>query len=195
MQPYQDFEEQEYDMVIDVPMDEIVTRTGTRTDKQVVSKIVEVEEERIYEMRPVLVGKGETRHRHIGNHHAFKHEHGKPEWDQDVHAGWLGKPQTPQYKPELDRPGTSGSVLGSKFDPEHTLLHPSATLSGSVSRPRTTNPSPRSTNPSPRVTNPSPRATNPSPRSGTRLPGLQVGDRSQRGGNNPTHALSKCSVF
>merc|ERR1719162_2821712 len=41
MQPYQDFEEEFYDKVVSVPMEEVVTRTGTRTDKQVVSRIVE----------------------------------------------------------------------------------------------------------------------------------------------------------
>lgn len=130
MQPYQDFVEEEYDMVIDVPIEEVVTRTGTRTDKQVTSKIVEVESEHIYELRPVLVGKGETRHRHIGDHHKFKHEHGKPEWDQDVRAGWLGKPQTPTYKPHLHRPRSSCSVLGSHFDQERNLLHSSASRLG-----------------------------------------------------------------
>lgn len=121
MQPYQDFEEEEYEVEIDVPKHEIVTRTGTRTDKQVTSKIVEVEEEHIYELRPVLIGKGEVRHRHIGDHHKFKHEHGKPAWDEDVQRGWLGKPQTPEYKPHLHRPRSSCSVLGSKFDLEKSL--------------------------------------------------------------------------
>merc|ERR1712224_699256 len=59
MQPYQDFEEETYEMVVNVPMEEVVTRTGVRTDKHVTSKIVEVEQENIYELRPVLVGKGE----------------------------------------------------------------------------------------------------------------------------------------
>lgn len=130
MQPYQDFVEEEYDMVIDVPMEEVVTRTGVRTDKQVTSKIVEVEAEHIYELRPVLVGKGETRHRHIGDHHKFKHEHGKPEWDQSVTAGWTGKPQTPLYKPHLHRPRSSCSVLDSHFDQERNLLHSSMSRLG-----------------------------------------------------------------
>jgi len=140
MQPYQDFEEEEYEMVIDVPMEEIVTRTGTRTDKQVTSKIVEVEEEHIYELRPVLVSKGEARHRHIGDHHKFKHEHGKPAWDDSVQRGWIGKPQTPQFKPHLHRPRSSCSVLGSWMDQERNLLHSSASrlgLSRSGSRPGT----------------------------------------------------------
>merc|ERR1719158_1131432 len=121
LQPYQDYEQEEYDMVIDVPIEEVVTRTGTRTDKQVTSKLVEVEEEHIYELRPVLIGKGEVKHRHIGDHHKFKHEHGKPAWDDDVKYGWLGKPQTPEYKPHLHRPRSSTSVLRSKFDPERNL--------------------------------------------------------------------------
>merc|ERR1740115_159810 len=89
------------EMVNDVPMQEVVTRTGMRTDKQVVSRVVEVEQEMTYELRPVLVGKGEARHRNIGDHHKFKHEHGKPEWDQNVQEGWIGKPKTPEYRPQL----------------------------------------------------------------------------------------------
>jgi len=121
MQPYQDYEEEEYYMEVDVPMEEICTRKGMRTDKQVVSKVVEVEEEHIYELQPVLVGKGEVRHRHIGDHHKFKHEHGKPAWDPDVSRGWVGKPQTPLYKPHLHRPRSSSSVLGTMLDKERFL--------------------------------------------------------------------------
>lgn len=141
MQPYQDFEEEFYEKVVDVPMEEVVTRTGTRTDKQVVSRIVEVEQEHVYELRPVLVSKGEAQHRHIGDHHTFKHEHGKPAWDDGVKAGWIGKPQTPEYKPQLHRPRSSSSVLGSRFDMERNLLHESASRlgisrSGTLSRPQ-----------------------------------------------------------
>jgi len=130
MQPYQDFEEEEYEMVIDVPMQEVVTRTGMRTDKQVVSRVVEVEQEMTYELRPVLVGKGEARHRNIGDHHKFKHEHGKPEWDQNVQEGWIGKPKTPEYRPQLHRPRSSSAILGKPFDRERNLLHESATRMG-----------------------------------------------------------------
>jgi len=140
MQPYQDFEEEWYEKVINVPIEEIVTRSGFRTDKQVTSKIVEVEEEHIYELRPVLVGKGEAKHRQIGDHHKFKHEHGKPTWDGDVQRGWVGKPQTPLYKSHLHRPRSSSSVLDSRFDQERNLLHSSATRLGfsrSGSRPGT----------------------------------------------------------
>jgi hypothetical protein len=121
MQPYQDFEEELYDMEVKVPIEEVVTRTGTRTDKQVTGKIVEVEEEHIYELRPVLVGKGDVKHRQIGDHHKFKHEHGKPTWDDDVKRGWIGKPQTPLYKPHLHRPRSSCSVLGTMLDKEKNL--------------------------------------------------------------------------
>lgn len=130
MQPYQDFEEEFYDKVVEVPMEEVVTRTGTRIDKQVVSRIVEVEQEHVYEMRPVLVSKGEAQHRHIGDHHKFKHEHGKPAWSDDVKAGWLGKPQTPGYRTDLHRPRSACSVLGKRFDRERNLLHSSATALG-----------------------------------------------------------------
>jgi len=130
MQPYQDFEEEEYEKVISVPMEEVVTRTGVRTDKQVVSRVVEVEQEHTYELRPVLVSKGEARQRHIGDHHKFKHEHGKPEWSPNVTDGWMGKPRTPEYKPGLHRPRSSSSVLGKPFDQERNLLHSSATRLG-----------------------------------------------------------------
>jgi len=130
MQPYQDFEEEFYDKVVSVPMEEVVTRTGTRTDKQVVSRIVEVEQEHVYELRPVLVSKGEAQHRHIGDHHVFKHEHGKPAWDEGVRAGWSGKPQTPGYRTDLHRPRSSSAVLGKSFDRERNLLHSSATALG-----------------------------------------------------------------
>jgi len=130
MQPYQDFEEEEYEMVIDVPIEEVVTRTGTRTDKQVTSKVVEVEQEHVYELRPVLVSKGDAQHRTIGDHHKFKHEHGKPDWDKEVQRGWLGKPQTPAYKPHLHRPKSSTDVLGSYLDQERKLLHSSMSMSG-----------------------------------------------------------------
>lgn len=152
MQPYQDFEEQTYEMVINVPMEEVVTRTGMRTDKHVTSKIIEVEQDNIYELRPVLVGKGEKRERHIGDHHKFKHEHGKPEWNELVDRGWLGKPQTPEYKPHLHRPKSSCSVLGSKFDRERTMLHSSmsnlSNASGwNASRPGTNRPMSRTGTP------------------------------------------------
>jgi len=130
MQPYQDFEEEEYEMVINVPIEEVVTRTGMRTDKQVTSKVVEVEQEHVYELRPVLVSKGEAQHRPIGDHHKFKHEHGKPDWDKEVQRGWLGKPQTPSYKPHLHRPKSSCDVLGSYFDQERKMLHSSMSMSG-----------------------------------------------------------------
>lgn len=127
MQPYQDFVEEEYEVEVEVPKQEVVTRTGYRTDKHVTSQVVEVEQEHIYEMRPVLVGKGEVRYKNLGDHHKFKHEHGQPQWDAEVTQGWLGKPKTPEYKPHLHRPRSSSSVLGSKFDQEKKLLHATAT--------------------------------------------------------------------
>mmetsp|Transcript_52774 Transcript_52774/g.112961 ORF Transcript_52774/g.112961 Transcript_52774/m.112961 type:complete len:259 (-) Transcript_52774:126-902(-) len=108
--PYTDFETKEVDIVVDVPMEEVVTRTGYRLDKHVVSKVVEVEEDHIYEMRPVLVRKGDTRMTEKHEHHSFKTKHGKPAWDEDTQEGWLGRPRTPAYRPHLHRPASAGSI-------------------------------------------------------------------------------------
>jgi hypothetical protein len=109
--PYQDFEEQVVEVEVEVPADEVVTRTGYREDKHVVSKLVEVEEELVYEMRPVLVKKGEKRMKELGDHHAFKTEHGAPHWDMSQVEGWENKPKTPRYRSDLHRPDTARSIF------------------------------------------------------------------------------------
>lgn len=108
--PYRDFEEREVDVEVEVPKDEIVQRKGFRMDKHVVSKVVEVEEDLVYEMRPVLVKKGERRMKELGDHHAFKKEHGAPHWDESAVASWQYRPTTPEYRSDLHRPSSAASV-------------------------------------------------------------------------------------
>lgn len=107
--PYTDFEEKEVEIVVDVPKEQIVTRHGTRIDKHVVSRLVEVEEDHVYEMRPVLIKKGETRMKNGPEHHTFKAMHGKPVWG-DIEEGWMTRSGTPRHRPDLERPSTAGSV-------------------------------------------------------------------------------------
>merc|ERR1719491_972448 len=111
--PYQDFEEREVDVEVEVPNDEIVQRKGFRTDKHVVSKVVEVEEDLVYEMRPVLVKKGGRRMRELGDHHAFKKEHGAPHWDASAVEAWQHRPKTPEHRSDLHRPASARSVRSS----------------------------------------------------------------------------------
>lgn len=108
--PYRDYEEKEVSVTVQVPMEEVVTRKGHRYDKHVVSKIVEVEEDHHYEMRPVLVGKGEIRMKDGGDHHAFKKTHGKAVWHDDAEVGWNGRPMTPPHNDHLRRPSSAGSI-------------------------------------------------------------------------------------
>merc|ERR1740121_116098 len=78
-----DYEIQEVEVVVDVPMEDVKTTTGYRYDKHLGSKIVQVEEDHHYEMRPVRVAKGETRVKdHPDNYeHYGKAVHGAPDWD------------------------------------------------------------------------------------------------------------------
>mmetsp|Transcript_31929 Transcript_31929/g.92295 ORF Transcript_31929/g.92295 Transcript_31929/m.92295 type:complete len:287 (+) Transcript_31929:58-918(+) len=111
--PYMDYETRAVDVVVDVPIEEVVTRTGYRFDKHVVSKVVEVEEDHHFEMRPHFLKKGETRVKDRGVHHAFKTDHGTPTWDGPIHEGWMGRPETPAFMPDvkrLDRPTTGQSI-------------------------------------------------------------------------------------
>lgn len=104
--PYMDYETKEVEMVVEVPKEVVKTRQGYRLDKHMGSKIVEVEEDHHYEMRPVRVQKGETRvTEHPQNYeHYGKLEHGAPVWDEHTHEGW---------RPELSRPNSAGSRAGS----------------------------------------------------------------------------------
>lgn len=109
--PYREYEEKEVEIVVDVPMEQVKTRKGYRLDKHVVSKIVEVEEDHHYEMRPVYVGKGDVRMREGPEHHAFKQVHGKPVWEDQSEAGWGPRPLTPSYRADLPRPHSAGSIM------------------------------------------------------------------------------------
>jgi hypothetical protein len=108
--PYQDFEEKVVEVEVEVPADEVVQRQGKRVDKHVVSKVVEVEEDLVYEMRPVLVKKGEKRMKELGDHHAFKMEHGAPHWENLAREGWEHRPSTPRHREELHRPSSARSI-------------------------------------------------------------------------------------
>jgi hypothetical protein len=110
--PYTDFEERIVDIEVEVPADEVVMRKGFREDKHVVSKIVEVEEDLHYEMRPVLVKKGDKRMKEVGDHHSFKTSHGPPAWDAPTGEAWLSnRLKTPTYRPDLPRPQSAQSIL------------------------------------------------------------------------------------
>jgi len=108
--PYQDFEEKVVEVEVEVPADEVVTRKGFREDTHVVSKVVEVEEDLVYEMRLVLVKKGAKRMKEVGDHHAFKTEHGAPHWENSRQEGWQNRPKTPTYREDLHRPSSARSV-------------------------------------------------------------------------------------
>lgn len=108
--PYQEFEEKVVDVEVEVPADEVVTRKGFRVDKHVVSKVVEVEEDLVYEMRPVLVHKGDKRMKDIGEHHTFKKQHGAPLWEDSVGEGWRMRPPTPAHRSDLPRPSSAASI-------------------------------------------------------------------------------------
>merc|ERR1712187_736166 len=107
--PYTEYEEKVVEVPVQVPDDELNTKLGHRVDKHVVSKVVEVEEDHVYEMRPVLVSKGEKRMKEVGEHHAYKTAHGKPQWEQ-VEEGWHPRPKTPAFHSELPRPHTASSI-------------------------------------------------------------------------------------
>jgi hypothetical protein len=109
--PYTDFEERIVDIEVEVPADEVVMRKGFREDKHIVSKIVEVEEDLHYEMRPVLVKKGDKRMKEVGDHHAFKTSHGPPMWEPPTGEPWQGRAKTPSYRGDLPRPHSAQSII------------------------------------------------------------------------------------
>lgn len=108
--PYTDFRSEPVEIEVEVPVEEVVTRKGHRVDKHVVSKVYEVEEDHVYEMRPVYVGKAATRMQEKQEHHTFKQHHGKPVWDKRQTEGWAGRPPSPQYKTHLHRPNSAGPI-------------------------------------------------------------------------------------
>lgn len=104
--PYTDYEMQEVDIVVNVPREVVQTRVGYRLDKHVHTKAVELEEEHVYEMRPVLVRKGETKANELtAREHHGKAVHGEPVWDGPLHEGW--HPELGSFSPSSSRPGTS----------------------------------------------------------------------------------------
>jgi len=111
--PFMEYEAQPVEVVVDVPWEDVVTRTGYRTDKHVVNKVMVVEEDHVYEMQPVYKGKAETRMKEGEDHHTFKTFHGKPTWDNNAYEGWRGRPPTPPYRPDLkafERPTTANTI-------------------------------------------------------------------------------------
>lgn len=106
--PYTDFEEQTYDIVVDVPREVIKTRVGYRMDKQLRSQAVDVEEDNVYEMRPVLIKKGEARAKELhGKEYHGKAIHGEPVWEGGLHDGW--RPEFGAFTPSNSRPGSASS--------------------------------------------------------------------------------------
>lgn len=107
--PYQDFEEQEYEITVDVPREVVKTRVGYRLDKQLRSNLVDVEEDCVFEMRPVLVRKGAVRAKETKNkEYHGKCVHGEPVWDGGLYDGW--HPEYGVKTPTPSRPGTSYST-------------------------------------------------------------------------------------
>lgn len=105
--PYTDFVEEEYEITVDVPREVVKTRTGYRMDKQLSSQRVEVEEDCVYEMRPVLIRKGEARAKPVRDKERHgKAVHGDPVWDGGLHDGW---------RPELGNISNAGSRPGSAY--------------------------------------------------------------------------------
>merc|ERR1740123_1573157 len=107
--PYQDFEEQEYEITVDVPREVVKTRVGHRIDKQLHSKCVRVEEDCVFEMRPVLIKKGEQRAKELPEKERHgKATHGEPIWEGGLHHGW--HPEFGCITPKGSRPGTADSA-------------------------------------------------------------------------------------
>merc|ERR1719210_2469563 len=86
--PYTDYVEEEYDITIDVPKEVVKTRVGYRMDKQLHSHCVRVEEDCVFELRPVLIKRGEARSKvMVDKERHSKAEHGNPVWE-GLHDGW-----------------------------------------------------------------------------------------------------------
>jgi hypothetical protein len=146
---FNDYEPEEVDVVVSVPFEEVVTRTGYRTDKHMVNKVKVVEEDHIFEMRPVYMGKGETRVKDREDHHTYLTSHGTPTWSDQAHPGWTGRPTTPPFRPDLkcfERPTTADTIQSSRagdnpgatsnMRPRRNSSGPVKTRPGSYTRPR-----------------------------------------------------------
>jgi len=110
--PYTDYEEKEVEVSVNVPVEKVMTRKGHRVDKYVGTKVMAVEEDCVYELRPVLISKGEPRvaeHQNTYLHHG-KRSHGDPIWSDDMVEGWEGRPETPVFQTS-HRPFSASSRL------------------------------------------------------------------------------------
>jgi hypothetical protein len=111
--PYTDFIEEKFDITVDVPREVIKTRVGYRMDKQLHSHAVEIVEDCEYEMRPVLIRKGETKAKQIPDSSVHgKAVHGDPVWDGGLHDGW--RPEYGAITPQNTRPGTAYGTMSSR---------------------------------------------------------------------------------
>lgn len=109
--PYQDFVEKEYEITVDVPREVVKTRVGYRMDKQLYSHAVDVMEDCVFELRPVLISKGQARAKTLEN--AERHGkalHGDPVWSDTLHDGW--RPEYGCTTPTGSRPGSAASRPG-----------------------------------------------------------------------------------
>lgn len=107
--PYQDFEEQPVPVTIEVPREKVMTRVGHRMDKVKQSRYVELEEDVVYEMRPFLLKRGETRANELrGKERHGKSLHGDPIWEDKTYEGW--RPDLGAQTPDNSRPSTPGQA-------------------------------------------------------------------------------------
>jgi len=122
--PYTDFEEQEYEIVVDVPREVVKTRVGHRMDKQLHSRVVDVEEDCVYEMRPVLISKGASRATELhGKERHGKAVHGDPIWEGGLHDGW--RPEFGGVSPTGSQAGSrAGSRPGTSYSQRPMTPHP-----------------------------------------------------------------------
>jgi len=124
--PYTDFVEEKFDITVDVPREVIKTRVGYRMDKQLHSHAVEITEDCEYEMRPVLIRKGETKAKQVPDSSVHgKAVHGDPVWDGGLHDGW--RPEFGVITPQNTRPGTAYGTMDSR--PGTSLSRPGTSLS------------------------------------------------------------------
>eukprot|EP00656_Telonema_subtile_P057391 TRINITY_DN9424_c0_g1_i1.p1 TRINITY_DN9424_c0_g1~~TRINITY_DN9424_c0_g1_i1.p1 ORF type:complete len:305 (-),score=58.55 TRINITY_DN9424_c0_g1_i1:258-1172(-) len=65
--PYTYYEPEEVSYEIEVPREKVTKERGFRTDKVVVGKMVDVERDELYEMRPHYIGTGPARMKHKGS--------------------------------------------------------------------------------------------------------------------------------
>jgi len=81
--PYTDYEEREVEMVVNVPCDRVEVEQGYREDKRLSTKMVDVEQDEIYAVRPLYIGKGDTRIRE----HEGRRDMGCTQVGREVYPG------------------------------------------------------------------------------------------------------------